>query len=117
MCSVQTLKICTGFLTELDGEMLDYCPPLPTGRRALRCRFMRNARMGRPRPKARADLPTEAIKYVRRVEELISARRPINTRSLCALCRLRFPHGAKPTVHKRWAAGLSYWWGYRCILG
>jgi adenylosuccinate synthase len=67
----ETLKICVGY--ELDGEVLDY---LPTAAEAqARCKPIYEELPGwsESTEGARrwADLPANAIKYVRRVEELI----------------------------------------------
>ena len=67
----ETLKICTGY--ELDGEVLDY---LPTGAdHQARCVPVYEEMPGwsgsTEGARSWADLPAEAIKYVRRVEELI----------------------------------------------
>jgi adenylosuccinate synthase len=66
----ETLKICTGY--ELDGAQLDYLPTRPTAG-ALRADLRGDAGLVGATEGARswADLPAEAIKYVRRIEELI----------------------------------------------
>ncbi len=67
----ETLKICTGY--EIDGEVYDY---LPTAA-ALQARVtpiyeeMPGWSASTAGARSWADLPAEAIKYVRRVEELI----------------------------------------------
>ena len=67
----EELKICTGY--ELDGETLDY---LPTASEAqARCTPVYETMPGWSESTAGArswaDLPGEAVKYVRRIEELI----------------------------------------------
>ncbi len=67
----ETLKICTGY--KLDGQTLDY---LPTAAHAqARCEPIYEELSGwsssTQGARRWADLPAEAIKYVRRVEELI----------------------------------------------
>ncbi|WP_425050349.1 adenylosuccinate synthase [Psychromarinibacter sp. S121] len=67
----EELKICTGY--ELDGETLDY---LPTAAEAqARCTPVYETMPGWSESTAGArswaDLPGEAVKYVRRIEELI----------------------------------------------
>ena len=67
----EELKICVGY--DLDGERLDYLPTAAAQQARVR-RSTRRWRAGRrPRPGARswAELPAQAIKYVRRIEELI----------------------------------------------
>ena len=65
------LKICVGYT--LDGERIDYLPR-PAARRRGSSRSTRRWRAG-PRPprgaRSWAELPAQAIKYVRRIEELI----------------------------------------------
>lgn len=67
----ETLKICTGY--ELDGEVLDHLPTA-TDRQA-RCTPIYEEMEGwsdsTEGARSWADLPAAAIKYVRRVEELI----------------------------------------------
>ncbi|SMY09513.1 adenylosuccinate synthase [Flavimaricola marinus] len=69
----ETLKICTGY--ELDGEVLDYLPTAAD--RQARCVPVYEEMPGWSEStegaRSWADLPAEAIKYVRRVEELIGA--------------------------------------------
>ena len=67
----ETLKICTGY--ELDGETLDYLPTAAD--QQARCTPIYEEMPGwsasTEGARSWADLPAEAIKYVRRVEELI----------------------------------------------
>jgi adenylosuccinate synthase len=67
----ETLKICTGY--ELDGEVLDYLPTAADHQ--ARCVPVYEEMPGwsgsTEGARSWADLPAEAIKYVRRVEELI----------------------------------------------
>ncbi len=67
----ETLKICTGY--ELDGKRLDYLPTAAD--RQARCvpvyEEMPGWSQSTEGARSWADLPAEAIKYVRRVEELI----------------------------------------------
>lgn len=67
----EELKICTGY--ELDGEVLDYLPTAADAQ--ARCTPVYETMPGWSESTAGArswaDLPAEAIKYVRRIEELI----------------------------------------------
>ncbi|NKX43657.1 adenylosuccinate synthase [Roseicyclus persicicus] len=67
----ETLKICVGY--ELDGERLDYLPTAAD--RQARCRPIYEEMPGwaasTEGARSWADLPGEAVKYVRRIEELI----------------------------------------------
>ncbi len=67
----ETLKICTGY--ELDGEVLDYLPTAAD--QQARCTPVYETMPGWSASTAGArswaELPAEAIKYVRRIEELI----------------------------------------------
>jgi len=67
----ETLKICTGY--ELDGEILDHLPTAAD--RQARCvpiyETMKGWSDSTAGARSWADLPGEAIKYVRRIEELI----------------------------------------------
>ncbi len=67
----ETLKICTGY--ELDGETLDYLPTAANLQARVRPVYETLPGWQGSTAGARswADLPAEAIKYVRRVEELI----------------------------------------------
>jgi len=69
--TLETVKVCTGY--RLDGKKLDYLPPHPADQARVEplyeqvkgwCESTQGARSW-------ADLPARAIKYVRRVEELI----------------------------------------------
>ncbi|MFD1342834.1 adenylosuccinate synthase [Litorisediminicola beolgyonensis] len=67
----ETLKICVGY--ELDGQRLDFLPTAADAQ--ARCRPIYEEMPGwsasTEGARSWADLPAEAIKYVRRVEELI----------------------------------------------
>jgi len=67
----ETLRICTGY--ELDGEVLDYLPTAADAQ--ARCKPIYEEMPGWSEStegaRSWADLPAGAIKYVRRVEELI----------------------------------------------
>jgi adenylosuccinate synthase len=67
----ETLKICVGY--ELDGERLDYLPTAAD--QQARCKPIYEEMPGWSEStegaRSWADLPANAIKYVRRVEELI----------------------------------------------
>ncbi|MBN8533891.1 MAG: adenylosuccinate synthase [Rhizobiales bacterium] len=67
------IKVCTGY--ELDGEVLDYLPASEAAQKRLKPVY--EAIPGWPGTTAGArswaELPAEAIKYVRRIEELIGA--------------------------------------------
>ncbi len=67
----EELKICTGY--ELDGEVLDYLPTAAD--QQARCTPVYETMKGwsdsTAGARSWADLPGEAIKYVRRIEELI----------------------------------------------
>jgi adenylosuccinate synthase len=67
----ETLKICTGYM--LDGERIDYLPTAADHQ--ARCTPIYEEMPGWSQStegaRSWADLPAEAIKYVRRVEELI----------------------------------------------
>jgi adenylosuccinate synthase len=67
----ETLKICTGY--ELDGAQLDYLPTAADAQ--ARCTPVYEEMPGWSEStegaRSWADLPAEAIKYVRRIEELI----------------------------------------------
>ena len=67
----ETLKICTGY--ELDGEVLDYLPTAAEQQARVRPIYEEMPGWSESTEGARswADLPAAAIKYVRRIEELI----------------------------------------------
>ncbi len=67
----ETLKICTGY--ELDGEVLDYLPTAADQQARVKPIYEELPGWSESTAGARswADLPGEAIKYVRRIEELI----------------------------------------------
>ena len=87
------LKICVGY--RLDGEPLDHLPAGASGAGARRAGLRDDGRLDANRRAARApgpSLPAQAIKYVRRIEELIGARsrcsrpaRSARTRSWCTI--------------------------------
>lgn len=65
------LRICTGY--ELDGEVLDYLPTASEQQARVRPVYetMRGWSESTAGARSWADLPGEAVKYVRRIEELI----------------------------------------------
>ncbi|MEM8803815.1 MAG: adenylosuccinate synthetase, partial [Pseudomonadota bacterium] len=65
------LKICTGY--ELDGEMLDYLPTAADKQARVTPVYetMKGWDESTAGARSWADLPGEAVKYVRRIEELI----------------------------------------------
>ena len=67
----KTLKICTGY--ELDGEKLDYLPTAANLQARVKPIYEEMEGWTESTAGARswADLPGAAIKYVRRIEELI----------------------------------------------
>ena len=67
----ETLKICTGY--RLDGEMLDYLPTAAEAQARVEPVYETLEGWSESTEGARswADLPAAAVKYVRRVEELI----------------------------------------------
>ena len=67
----RVLKICIGY--ELDGEELDYLPPAADKQARVKPIFEITEGWSESTSGARtwADLPAQAIKYVRRIEELI----------------------------------------------
>ncbi|WP_209427441.1 adenylosuccinate synthase [Pararhodobacter sp. SW119] len=67
----ETLKICTGY--ELDGERLDYLPTASEQQARVRPIYEEVPGWSESTEGARswADLPGNAVKYVRRIEELI----------------------------------------------
>ena len=67
----ETLRICTGY--ELDGERLDYLPTAAEAQARVTPVYEEMPGWSASTAGARswADLPGEAIKYVRRIEELI----------------------------------------------
>ena len=71
----EELKICIGYM--LDGERIDHLPAGAAARRRASSRSTRRSRAGRNRragARSWAELPAQAVKYVRRIEELIGAR-------------------------------------------
>ncbi len=69
----QTLKVCTGY--RLDGEVLDYLPASQAAQAKVEPIYETIEGWSGTTQGARswADLPAAAIKYVRRIEELIEA--------------------------------------------
>jgi adenylosuccinate synthase len=67
------LKICTGY--RLDGEELDYLPALASAQARVEPIYETLEGWAESTQGARswADLPATAIKYIRRLEELIEA--------------------------------------------
>ena len=68
-----TLNVCTGYI--LDGQELDYLPAAPAAQAAVTPVYetlegWSDSTMG---ARSWADLPATAIKYIRRIEELIEA--------------------------------------------
>ncbi|MEL6645730.1 MAG: adenylosuccinate synthase [Pseudomonadota bacterium] len=68
---MEELKICTGY--ELDGEMLDYLPTAADKQARVTPVYetMKGWEDSTAGARSWADLPGEAVKYVRRIEELI----------------------------------------------
>jgi adenylosuccinate synthase len=69
--TLETVKVCTGY--RLDGKKLDYLPPHPADQARVEPVYEEIRGWGESTQGARswADLPARAIKYVRRIEELI----------------------------------------------
>ncbi|MBT8413799.1 MAG: adenylosuccinate synthase [Boseongicola sp.] len=67
----EELKICTGY--ELDGEILDYLPTAADKQARVKPVYetMKGWSESTAGARSWADLPGEAVKYVRRIEELI----------------------------------------------
>jgi adenylosuccinate synthase len=65
------IKICTGYM--LDGKKLDYLPPHPQDQERVEPIYetMEGWQETTAGARSWADLPAQAIKYIRRVEELI----------------------------------------------
>jgi len=70
---LKTLKICTGY--RLGGESLDHFPAGLRAQAALEPIYEELDGWDQPTAGARAtrDLPANAVKYIRRIEELIGA--------------------------------------------
>jgi len=70
---IETLKICTGY--ELDGEVLSYLPAGLKKQSRLKPVYEEMEGWSQSTQGARSwrDLPAAAVKYVRRIEELIGA--------------------------------------------
>ena len=71
--TLERVKVCTGY--KLDGKKLDYLPPHPADQARVEPVYEEIRGWGESTQGARswADLPARAIKYVRRIEELIGA--------------------------------------------
>jgi adenylosuccinate synthase len=69
--TLETVKVCTGY--RLDGKKLDYLPPHPADQARVEPVYEEIRGWGESTQGARSwvDLPARAIKYVRRIEELI----------------------------------------------
>ncbi|MCA1953482.1 MAG: adenylosuccinate synthase [Hyphomicrobiales bacterium] len=69
----ETIKVCTGY--RLDGVLIDYLPASESAQKRLEPVYETISGWSGSTAGARswADLPAEAIKYVRRIEELIGA--------------------------------------------
>ncbi|MDQ0390819.1 adenylosuccinate synthase [Labrys monachus] len=69
----ETIKVCVGY--ELDGRRIDYLPASQTAQARVKPIYEDIEGWQETTAKARswADLPAQAIKYVRRIEELIGA--------------------------------------------
>jgi adenylosuccinate synthase len=69
--TLETVKVCTGY--KLDGKKLDYLPPHPADQTRVEPVYTEIKGWAESTAGARswADLPARAIKYVRRIEELI----------------------------------------------
>ncbi|MDB5511530.1 MAG: adenylosuccinate synthase [Enterovirga sp.] len=68
-----TIKVCTGY--RLDGQVLDYLPACQAAQARVRPIYEEIEGWSGSSAGARswADLPAEAVKYVRRIEELVGA--------------------------------------------
>ena len=69
--TLETVKVCTGYT--IDGQKLDYLPPHPADQARVEPVYSEIKGWQESTQGARswADLPARAIKYVRRIEELI----------------------------------------------
>ncbi len=69
--TLETVKVCTGY--RLDGRTLDYLPPHPADQARVEPVYEEIAGWEASTQGARSwvDLPARAIKYVRRIEELV----------------------------------------------
>jgi adenylosuccinate synthase len=69
--TLESVKVCTGY--RLDGEKLDYLPPHPADQARVEPVYEKIKGWQESTQGARswADLPARAIKYVRRIEELV----------------------------------------------
>jgi adenylosuccinate synthase len=69
--TLETVKVCTSY--RLDGKKLDYLPPHPADQARVEPVYeeIRGWEESTQGARSWADLPARAIKYVRRIEELI----------------------------------------------
>jgi adenylosuccinate synthase len=69
--TLETVKVCTGY--KLDGKKLDYLPPHPADQARVEPVYeeIKGWQESTQGARSWADLPARAIKYVRRIEELI----------------------------------------------
>jgi len=69
--TLETVKVCTGYM--LDGKKLDYLPPHPADQARVEPVYeeIKGWQASTEGARSWADLPARAIKYVRRIEELI----------------------------------------------
>jgi adenylosuccinate synthase len=69
--TLETVKVCTGY--KLDGKKLDYLPPHPADQARVEPVYeeIKGWTASTAGARSWADLPARAIKYVRRIEELI----------------------------------------------
>ncbi len=69
--SLETVKVCTGY--RLDGKKLDYLPPHPADQARVEPVYeeIKGWKESTQGARSWADLPARAIKYVRRIEELV----------------------------------------------
>ena len=69
--TLETVKVCTGY--KLDGRKVDYLPPHPADQARVEPIYeeIKGWKESTEGARSWADLPARAIKYVRRIEELI----------------------------------------------
>jgi adenylosuccinate synthase len=69
--TLETVNVCTGY--RLDGQKLDYLPPHPADQARVEPIYeeIKGWQASTEGARSWADLPARAIKYVRRIEELI----------------------------------------------
>ena len=109
----ETIKICTGY--RLDGKTFDYLPPHAADQAAVEPVYEEIEGWQRDRPRGArswADLPAQAIKYVRRIEELIAARwrwsRPARSATTRSWCATRSRASAAPRIGRRFPGCLIF---------